>query len=68
MIKKIIFLITYLITLLIVFVWTYENSDKVDSFKNKLKKYQKKSYSLLLEKMKIFLLLKPILLISKRQK
>ena len=50
MIKKIIFLITYLITLLIVIVWTYENSDKVDSFKNKLKKYQKKDYSLLLEK------------------
>ena len=50
MIKKIIFLLTYLITLLIVIVWTYENSDKVDSLKNKLKKYQKKDYSLILEK------------------
>ena len=39
MIKKIIILITYLITLLIAVVWTYENKDKLDLFKKKIKKY-----------------------------
>lgn len=39
MIKKIIILITYLITLLIAVVWTYENKDKLDLLKKKIKKY-----------------------------
>ena len=54
MIKKIIFLITYLLILSIAIIWTYENSDKVDSLKNQIKKFQKKNYNLQVDNKNIF--------------